>query len=406
MSAATPTPLQQWFTQQRIAHLWTDEVAEAEDDLILLAREKQWDDIKEVCLSFDLPILKISRLKAYLMKRVGSSSSSPSSASGGPESHPSNPSASHDHSYGHSQEHDDLNSDSEPDDDVYDPETESKRNLRSMRVGRKKLNGALGAHKEKQTVSIRQQILALASSANVQQFSVSALMDVAMTADAEIGFLFGSYTDALAEFSGAAAEGAALAAVGMASVEVMYHTVRYFKGEIETGKEFAFHVAKSVTASVGMGLGNWGGGTAGAFVGSFLGPFGTLIGGLVGGIAGGLIGAKMSKSAFDKLFGDLFGGDKEQAKRSALIKDALLMFDYPLSALENEQIFNKCELAKRYRRKAKKYHPDRNGNSAQSHSDFHTLNAAYGCLLALVQKKNKKEVIKQVKEIQLAITWD
>ena len=60
-----------WFTKQGIEHLWSDSVAENEEILLLLASEKQWDDIKEICSDeLKLPKIKIAYLKAYLIKRT------------------------------------------------------------------------------------------------------------------------------------------------------------------------------------------------------------------------------------------------------------------------------------------------------------------------------------------------
>merc|ERR1712228_758839 len=42
--------------------------------LILLASEKQWDDISEICQDLKIPKIKIAYLKAYLIKRTKSQS--------------------------------------------------------------------------------------------------------------------------------------------------------------------------------------------------------------------------------------------------------------------------------------------------------------------------------------------
>eukprot|EP01084_Bolivina_argentea_P193932 332701_1 len=62
--------LKQWFIRQGIEKLWNENVEEAEEVLLNLASEKQWDDIKEICNDFKIPKLKIAYLKGYLIKRV------------------------------------------------------------------------------------------------------------------------------------------------------------------------------------------------------------------------------------------------------------------------------------------------------------------------------------------------
>ena len=171
-------------------------------------------------------------------------------------------------------------------------------------------------------------------------------------------------------------------------------------------KEYGYHVFKGISAAAGMGLGNWGGGSLGTVVGGALGgPLGALIGGIIGGIVGGIIGTECGRKAFDALFEDKFGIEVEQAKQATLIKDALLLFGYvSVDDIDNEKIFNKKELQKRYRERAKIYHPDK---PTGSHESFHTLNASLGCLLSLLQKDGKvrKSAVKNVKEIQKAISW-
>lgn len=66
-----PESLQSWFSKQGIKHLWSEAVEESEEVLMLLAAEKQWDDIREICSNdLKLPKIKIAYLKAYLIKRT------------------------------------------------------------------------------------------------------------------------------------------------------------------------------------------------------------------------------------------------------------------------------------------------------------------------------------------------
>ena len=194
--------------------------------------------------------------------------------------------------------------------------------------------------------------------------------------------------------------------VAMATVEVIYHTIRYCRGEIESKKEYGYHISKGIAAAVGMGLGNWGGGSLGTVVGGVLGgPLGAFILGIIGGVVGGIIGTETGRKTFDALFEDKFGIEVEQAQQATLIKDALLLFGYAnVDVIDNEEIFNKKKLEKKYRELAKMYHPD---TKTGSHALFHTLNASLGCLLSLLQEdgKVKKSAVKNVKEIQKGISW-
>lgn len=65
--------LKDWFIKQKIGHLWNEDVAQNEEILLLLASEKQWDDISEICRNdLKIPKIKIAYLKAYLIKRTKS----------------------------------------------------------------------------------------------------------------------------------------------------------------------------------------------------------------------------------------------------------------------------------------------------------------------------------------------
>lgn len=65
------TSLKNWFTKQGIAELWNSNMGETEEVLIMLASEKLWDDINEICENdIKLPKRKIPYLKAYLIERT------------------------------------------------------------------------------------------------------------------------------------------------------------------------------------------------------------------------------------------------------------------------------------------------------------------------------------------------
>ena len=58
------------------------------------------------------------------------------------------------------------------------------------------------------------------------------------------------------------------------------------------------------------------------------------------------------------------------------------IFDYAsIKDIESAEIFNQREIKKRYRKLAKKHHPDRNQNSPESHAKFQEINIALGVLL-------------------------
>eukprot|EP01084_Bolivina_argentea_P306348 529378_1 len=187
--------------------------------------------------------------------------------------------------------------------------------------------------------------------------------------------------------------------------EIAYHSYRFYKGEITSWKEYAYHVAKGVTAAAASGLGSWGGIAAGAAIGTLVGgPVGAIIGGIVGGIIGGIIGVKCGRSAFEKVWSDDFIHD-EQKQRTEMIKKSLFLFGIvDIDDINNEKIFNEKRIKKKYYELAKIYHPDKNGGSPESHAKFAEISAALGVLLALLENKNKKKVVKKVVGVQ-AITY-
>eukprot|EP01084_Bolivina_argentea_P172647 299062_1 len=200
---------------------------------------------------------------------------------------------------------------------------------------------------------------------------------------------------------GTAAIGAGIGAAVMAGFEITLHSYRYWNGprDIEAWKEYKYNIKRGLTASLGMGLGNWGGTVIGATLGSIGGPIGAIIGGILGGIIGGLVGAKAGRSAFEHFSPDDFIYT-EQKKKEEDTRAALRLFGWmDINVINDEKRFNENTIRKEYRRLAKQYHPDRNGGTPESHANFHTLNASLGCLLALVRKKNKKEIIKILQTI-------
>eukprot|EP01083_Nonionella_stella_P304192 1056089_1 len=176
-----------------------------------------------------------------------------------------------------------------------------------------------------------------------------------------------------------------------------FHLSEY--GDIETLDEYKYHIKRGLSASAGMGIGNWGGTVAGATLGSIGGPIGAIIGGILGGLLGGILGAKAGRKLFENHSPDDFIY-REQRRRDEENRAALRLFGWlDVNVIADPEKFNEKEIQKRYRRLAKQYHPDRNGGTPESHANFHTLNASLGCLMALLAKKNKKEVIKKMRQI-------
>eukprot|EP01084_Bolivina_argentea_P068889 125392_1 len=275
----------------------------------------------------------------------------------------------------------------------------------SIKKGMGKMKGALGLHKEQKNVAKRQDLVGTYLSIQSMFYAMEALVDVSVEL-APGGIMVGAVTDTVIEYAQIAAEGACGAAIAMSTVEVVYHSYRYWTGDIETRKEWAYHVMKGIASSGGMGLGNWSGGGAGIAIGSIGGPLGAFIGGLVGQILGGFLGAKCGRAAFDKVWEDEFGIKKDQAVRAQLMKEALLLFGYvSIDDIEDEKNFTEKEISKRYRKLSKQYHPDKNHGTKESYAKFHTINASLGCLLSILKQKNRKKIVKELKEIQKAIKW-
>ena len=60
--------LQAWFTNQGLEHLWSGSAAASEETLLLLASEKQWDDVREICCKqLNVPTVQIGYLKAGIV---------------------------------------------------------------------------------------------------------------------------------------------------------------------------------------------------------------------------------------------------------------------------------------------------------------------------------------------------
>jgi len=197
-----------------------------------------------------------------------------------------------------------------------------------------------------------------------------------------------------------AAIGAGIGAAVMAGFEVVLHSYRYWNGDIETFQEYKYHLGKGLSASLGMAAGNWTGTMAGAAVGSLLGPIGTFIGGIIGGIIGGALGSYAGRKLHGKWVSDeaVF---QAQKGREEFIRDALRLFGWiNTDVIKDESKFNENAIRKKYRELAKQYHPDKNGGTLQSHADFHTLNASLGCLLSLLNKKDKKSTAQQLKQVR------
>lgn len=80
--------LKAWFKRQSLEHLWSDSFVETEEMLLLLASEKLWDDIQEICIhQLKLPKIRIAYLKAYLIKRTKNPSISTQTAPSSRDTH-------------------------------------------------------------------------------------------------------------------------------------------------------------------------------------------------------------------------------------------------------------------------------------------------------------------------------
>eukprot|EP01084_Bolivina_argentea_P170548 295527_1 len=189
------------------------------------------------------------------------------------------------------------------------------------------------------------------------------------------------------------------------ATETLTHTSRFMSGEIKTWKEYGYHMAKGYTTAIGTGIGAAAGSIAGARIGTLIGgPISTIIGGIIGGMSASVLATKLTKNAFEALFpGDFI--IKEQTGREQMIRDSLKLFGFKdIKDIENPEIFNIEELKKQYRILAKRYHPDRNAGSTESQAHFQEIVAAYGVLCHLLEKNDKKEVVRKLTEIR-AIKW-
>ena len=173
------------------------------------------------------------------------------------------------------------------------------------------------------------------------------------------------------------------------------------RGEIATWKEYGYHVAKGLTTALGAGVGLWAGAKAGAALGTLIGgPIGTLLGGIIG----GMVGAYAARKTYEYVIPDDFI-QSEQIGRERMIRDSLKLFGFTsVNDVKNSKIFNERELKKQYHTLAKRYHPDKNGGTPENHQKFQEITAAYGVLLSLLQRGDKKGAVNQMKEIR-AIKW-
>eukprot|EP01084_Bolivina_argentea_P181112 312838_1 len=221
--------------------------------------------------------------------------------------------------------------------------------------------------------------------------------------------LLGSAADLTTDVLKHALPGAAVGAGIMFGFEVVVHGYRYMNGEMGTGrkalKELAYHISKGFVASASMGLCNWGGTAVGATIGTLVGgPVGTIIGGIVGGLISGVIGAKIGRCIFDQIWPEDFLLD-DQRERNAMIKKALNLFGIlNFEDMKNHQIFNQKRLEKKYKELAKIYHPDKNGGSPESHAKFAEIGVSLGILLSLLEKNDKRKVVKRLTEVK-EIAW-
>eukprot|EP01084_Bolivina_argentea_P024794 46157_1 len=274
----------------------------------------------------------------------------------------------------------------------------------NMKKGGAVVKGTFGALEEQQYGQIRQYYsAALSGVAGVALSGVSGasnLLSAFNSASTGTSGIMATVTDC-----GLTAAAHALGAAGIGSgvmfgFELVYHSYRFWKGEIATWKEYGYHIAKGLAASGGMFLGNWSGVVIGATIGALGGPIGAIIGGVVGGIIGGIIGAKCAKSAFEKIWSDDFIHD-EQKQRAETIKKALALFGtLDIHDINDKTKFNEARLKKKFRELARIYHPDKNGGSPESHAQFAEISAALGVLLALLEKKNKPKIIKKFEAVK------
>eukprot|EP01084_Bolivina_argentea_P170547 295524_1 len=198
---------------------------------------------------------------------------------------------------------------------------------------------------------------------------------------------------------------AGVGAVLIAAQETIIHTRRFMNGDIATYKEYGYHMAKGLAGTIGYALANATAVSYGVTYGTLIGgPIGGIIGGIVCGLFGGIAGVKTGRWVFDQVWSDDFIRNKQNG-REQMIRDSLKLFGIlDIKDIENREIFNQRELKKTYRSLAKRYHPDKNGGTPESHAKFHEINAALGVLLSILQRKNKKKLIKKLTEIR-AIKW-
>lgn len=226
---------------------------------------------------------------------------------------------------------------------------------------------------------------------NGVQNAGSALLEGFRSGDvATISETISNVTDFSIEVSKTAKEGATIAALVTFGIETSIHTFRWIKGDI-SGKQWCQKV--SVAAA------NIGGTVVGAFIGTCIAPgIGTKIGGVLGGIIGSILMSRAAKNEMEKFA--WFNDKKEREIQTQLIKEALDVFGFKWKDIKHPKKFNEQTIARKYRARAKEFHPDRPGCDADQ---FLKLNNQLGILMGLLTTKDhvKDQAAKNVK----AITW-
>ena len=90
---------------------------------------------------------------------------------------------------------------------------------------------------------------------------------------------------------------------------------------------------------------------------------------------------------------------EEQMIRAQMIWDALDMFGYK-NGYDDILILTDKEVSKRYHKLARKYHPDKNGNSKESEAKFHEITIALGVLVSLLEAGDREVAVEKLKRFK------
>lgn len=142
--------------------------------------------------------------------------------------------------------------------------------------------------------------------------------------------------------------------VAVFTVQTVYHTYRYFRGDITWQQLAKYTVVNAASGLAGVG-GGVVGGVSGALIGSFLPGLGTLIGGIIGSIIGTvLIGGGVQ--VLGTFLGNKLVNDEEHFRKAESRKQyakALELFNMKVADVTRESV------EKRKKILYKMYHPDK-----------------------------------------------